>query len=225
MRPTPRIGTRRKTRLAKSGDPLSQVLASGALRAVVLYFATHEEESSTVRGLARATGLGLGSVEAELERLLRLNVLERHAAGREIRHSLRGREPLWVALRALVRAVAPAVDVLRVALTDVAGIEDAFVFGSTASGHARSDSDVDLLVIGAPDERTFARRTLDAGTVLGREVNTVLLTPAEWAAKRTTKRGFWTNVLASPKQWIVYRGTPLLVARQHQPSAGSGSAA
>jgi predicted nucleotidyltransferase len=199
----------RKIRRAKAGDRLSQVLASGALRAVVLYLATHEEESPAVRGIARATGLGLGSVEIEMARLVRLRVIERMDG----RYALRLREPLWVALRGLARAVAPAVDVMRVAMADVSGIDEAFVFGSTAGGDARVDSDVDLLVVGRPDERAFARRTLDAGVLLGREVNPVLVSPDQWAAKEGAVRGFWANVQAGPKQWVVRDGTPLRVAR------------
>ena len=45
--------TSRRVRSRKLQDPLSQLLASGALRSVVLFFATHEE--ATQRLLARRT--------------------------------------------------------------------------------------------------------------------------------------------------------------------------
>lgn len=193
----------RSPRAPKPRDPLSQLLASGALRSVLLFFATHEEATPTVRGLARATGLGLASLEAEIARLERLGVLARRRVGRAMELVLDVRHPLWAALRTLIRAAAPPSDVLRAAFADVPGIEDAFVFGSTAKGTARRDSDVDVLVIGVPDERLFARRTIDASVLLGRDVAPLVFSRAEWRAERAAGRPFVRDVLDGPKVWLL----------------------
>ena len=199
----------RPTRAPKARDPLSQLLASGALRAVVLYFVTHEEATPTVRELIRATGLGPASLIAEVDRLASLGILERRAAGRAVHLAVDVRHSMWVALRGLVRAAAPAPDVLRAALADLPGIDDAFVFGSTAAGAARPDSDVDVIIVGTPAERLLARRTLDASALLGRDVNPIVLSRAEWAAKRAAGRAFWTEVARGPKVWLVRHGVPV----------------
>ncbi|HKG94983.1 MAG TPA: nucleotidyltransferase domain-containing protein [Gemmatimonadaceae bacterium] len=203
--------------MAKQRDPLSQVLASGALQAVLLYFATHPESTPTVRALARATGLGLGSVQTEIDRLVTFGVLQRGRQDRGLRLSLRARDPRWLALRTLVRVAAPIGEVVRAALADVPGIESAFVFGSMAMGTARPDSDVDIAIIGTPDEQVLARRTIDLGMLVDREVLPLLMRPDEWQQRQTSSRPYDQNLVTGTKTWVIRDGVP--VRPQSKPGA------
>jgi predicted nucleotidyltransferase len=119
------------------------------------------------------------------------------------------RHPLWNALVALAKVAAPTVDVVRAGLADVDDIDDAFVFGSTASGEQREDSDIDILIVGSPPERAISRRTLDLGALLGREVNPLVLSEEEWREKRKSRRPFWISVVQGPKVWVVRQGMPV----------------
>src|SRR5215213_10284663 len=120
--PAARPSRRTAPRARKARDPLAQILASGALRSVVLYFLTHREDTPAVRVLARATGLGPGSVAREIARLSDLGVLDRLGGAREVRLVPRRRELVWIALEELARAATAPVDVVRAALADLSGV-------------------------------------------------------------------------------------------------------
>src|SRR4051794_41980674 len=62
---------------ASSRQPslLQSSLASPAMARLLLHFVTHPDDLVHVRELRRLTGLGMGSLQAELRRLVRLGVL------------------------------------------------------------------------------------------------------------------------------------------------------
>lgn len=190
-------------RAPKRADPLSSTLASGALARLVIDFAVHPEDSPHGRELQRRTGLTPRSLQTELARLEGLGVVRRRTEGRRVHYELNEGNPRWRALRALVRELADPADVLRNALADVPGVAAAFVFGSMARGDFREDSDIDLFVLdGGVPEDLLARRTLDAGVLLRREVNVVQMTAGELARRVANGSGFARELLRGAKIWI-----------------------
>lgn len=203
--PRTRLGIRRaEVRTSKRDDPLSSVLASGALARLITHFAVRPDERPHMRALQRHTGLTPRSLQMELARLERLGVVERSTDGYRVTYTLNEEGPRWRVLRQLVRELADPVDVIRDVLSDVPGIVAGFVFGSFARGDVREDSDVDVLVLGeAIPEDLLSRRTLDAGVLLGREVNVVSMSRDELRTRLKTGSGFLPRVLAGPKRWLV----------------------
>src|SRR5439155_25269360 len=67
-------------------EPLSAILASGALARLVTHFAIRPDEATHMRGLQRATGLAPRSLQTELARLQQLGVIQRKASGRQVRY-------------------------------------------------------------------------------------------------------------------------------------------
>jgi predicted nucleotidyltransferase len=98
-------------------------------------------------------------------------------------------------------------DVLRDALGS-AGIDFAFVFGSIAAATPKAGSDVDLLVIGAVGLREIIRRLAPAQDHLGREINPVVWTRAEFERRMTSDDHFLDNVLRGPMLMVVGTGIP-----------------
>ena len=192
-------------RAPKRADPLSAVLASGALARLVTHFALRPDEAPHTRALQRATGLTSRSLQTELARLERLGVIRREVSGRHVRHIPNEQSPRWRLLRELVRELADPADVVRDALSDVPGLEAAFVFGSMARGtDIREGSDIDLFVLrGNLAEDRLARRTIDAGVLLKREVNPVVMGVEELRDRLSGESGFLRAVLSEPKRWVV----------------------
>lgn len=192
-------------RTPKRGDALSSTLASGAMARVVIDFAVHPDDAAHGREIQRRTGLTPRSLTAELTRLELLGVVRRRGDGRLVRYDLIESEARWKALRELIRQMADPADVLRNALADVPGVGAAFIFGSIARGDAREGSDVDLFILDAGlDEDRLARRTLDVGVLLRREVNVVQMTREQLADRITRGSGFIREVLRGPKLWVVH---------------------
>ena len=122
-----------------------------------------------------------------------------------MRHIPNEQSPRWRLLRELVRELADPADVVRDALSDVPGLEAAFVFGSMARGtDIREGSDIDLFVLrGDLAEDRLARRTIDAGVLLKREVNPVVMGVEELRDRLSGESGFLRAVLSEPKRWVV----------------------
>lgn len=134
----------------------------------------------------------------------RLNVIHREVSGRHVRYVPNEESPSWRLLRELVRELADPADVVRDALSDVPGLEAAFVFGSMARGtDTREGSDIDLFVLrGDLAEERLARRTIGAGVLLKREVNPIVMGAEELRDRLSGESGFLRAVLREPKRWV-----------------------
>jgi uncharacterized protein len=64
-------------------------------------------------------------------------------------------------------------------------IEQAFIFGSMASGTATPSSDVDVMIVGDVRTGRVQRALNAAGSELGRDVHVSVYPKEEWDAKRT----------------------------------------
>jgi predicted nucleotidyltransferase len=94
-------------------------------------------------------------------------------------------------------------DVLRDVLAAHAkSIRAAFVYGSVAQGKERSESDVDLLVVGRATLKDLSPALAKAEKRLGRPVNATVYLPREFAEKVAAKNHFLRSVLATEKIFV-----------------------
>lgn len=112
--------------------------------------------------------------------------------------------PLFADLRGLLLKTAGLVDVLTEALKPLAArLRLACVYGSIASGHEQSDSDIDLMVVGMVSPAELSLSLRHARDLLGREINPTLYKPAEFDKKLTARDHFLTSVLQTQKLFII----------------------
>jgi DNA-binding transcriptional ArsR family regulator len=148
---------------------------------------THDDRE-TLAELARALGADPATVQREVTRLEDAAIVRTRRSGRNRIVEPNPDSPIYGELHALLRKVFGAPAALERALASVAGVEQAFVFGSWARRfHGESGPlprDVDLLVIGAVDPSAVydaIRPVEDEG---GIEINPLVLSPQEWADPR-----------------------------------------
>ena len=79
----------------------------------------------------------------------------------------------------------------------------AFLFGSYARGTDDATSDIDLMVIGEVSGRELANLLSSPRHALGREVNVVLMPPAEFREKVAGGSPFILDVLREPKIFLI----------------------
>lgn len=162
------------------------------------------EASLHVRELARVTGSSPGSLHRELAALTELGLLKREEVGRQVHYRADRDSPVYADLAGLLRKTAGLADVLRAALAPlVESIALAFVYGSMASGNARSASDVDVMVLGDAGFAALVTALAPTQDMLAREVNVTPMRPAEFAAKLRSSDGFALTVMKREKIWLI----------------------
>lgn len=162
------------------------------------------QKSWYVAELARRMGVPSSSLQRELQELTDAGILKAHRQGRMAYFQPNTDSPLFPDLRGLLLKTAGLVDVLREALEPLAGqVRLAFVYGSMASGEERSDSDVDLMVVGDVSPAAVAVPLRAARESLGREINPTVYTRDEFTRKRKEDDSFLARVMAKPRLLVV----------------------
>lgn len=163
--------------------------------------------------LARRMGVPSSSLQRELKDLTAAGILKTHQQGRMAYYQANTESPVFLELRGLLLKTAGLVDVLAEALKPLEGrLRLAFIYGSVASGQERSDSDIDLMVVGAVLPADLALPLRRARAVLGREINPTVYSPSEFDRKRAAKEYFLTRVLAEPRLVVLGSGDELAKA-------------
>ncbi|MBD0319206.1 MAG: nucleotidyltransferase domain-containing protein [Gemmatimonadetes bacterium] len=180
-------------------------MGSHALARLILYFAVRPDAAMHFRALHRHTKLGNRSLQQQLAKLAEWGVVVREAADGTVTYRANSESPRWAALRELVRFFADPAEVLGEALADVGGIDAAFIFGSSARGEAREDSDVDMFILGdALPAAQLGRATSTAAILLDREVDVKRFTRAKLErVLENGDTGFARSALEGPKRWVV----------------------
>ncbi len=151
-----------------------------------------------LRAIARSVGTSAGTAARELGRLEKAGLVTRTREGGQVYFQAQTENPLYGPIREIVRQTVGAPDVIRRSLAGLEGVDRASIFGSYARGHTRVDSDVDLLVIGAPDRDSLTDRLEAAGREIGRPVNEVVMTSPELAARRARGDRLVESIDAGP---------------------------
>jgi predicted nucleotidyltransferase len=84
-----------------------------------------------------------------------------------------------------------------------ARIRVAFVYGSMALGKDHSDSDIDLMMVGTLKSSELSAPLRKATTLLYREINPILYSPAEFRKKRMENDHFLNQVLKKQKLFVI----------------------
>lgn len=189
--------------MATRRSSLGSLFPSMAMARLVVFFAIHPGEEFHLRELKRRLRLSTASLQHELARLTGIGALKRENRGNRAIYAAAESHPAWRAWMLLLRAAAAPGDVLREVLVDAPGIDAAFVFGSFARGDAAPDSDLDLLLLGSPDARRSAGRSLvEAELLLGRPIDVLGYDPEDFALRVRSENPFVRRVLAGPVQWV-----------------------
>jgi predicted nucleotidyltransferase len=112
--------------------------------------------------------------------------------------------PILPELTGILTKTVGVADRLRDAMAPLAGhINAAFVHGSIAEGRERSESDVDLIVIGDPPGVELAAAIRPLNDVLGRPVNVTRYSAEEFRAKTAAGHPFLSKVLKRPRIFVI----------------------
>ena len=183
---------------------LAQELLGASRTAILSTLLLRPEVALHVRELARVTGISPGTLHRELRALAELGLLERRETGRQVFYSANRDAAVFDDLASFLRKTAGLGDVLKAALAPLAHrIRIAFVYGSMASGAARTHSDVDVMLLGSVEFGQAVKALHPAQATVGREINPTVMSVAEFGRKRRERDGFVMSVIKAPKIWLI----------------------
>jgi len=177
---------------------------------LLLHFVTHPDDPIHIRELRRLTGLGMGSLQTELRRLVRLELLSTIPDRNRVLYRLEYGHSRWRAFRSVLATTAEPAELLRAAFAGVEGVDAAFVFGSQARGDTHDDSDIDLFIVGREDVHHAVSQALtEIELLLQREIDVILYTPERVQARASRPTEFVRRVMREPKLWVAGEMTAL----------------
>lgn len=162
-------------------------LRSELRRKLLTFFYVNRNARVYVRQLAAALEADSTNVSRELARLEQEGLLRSEAEGRQLYYSVNRDYPYLKPVFALLQGSVGIQPTLKHTLESIPGIRSAWIFGSFAKNEADAASDIDLLIVGKPDQARLAAEVRKAEKTLRREINYTVLTQKE--LKRRLRKG------------------------------------
>jgi predicted nucleotidyltransferase len=180
-------------------------LLSSKIRAEIFrnLFGIAPDTALYMREIERRTGFAIGTVQTELKKLQRLDIISRERDGNRVYYRANTGHPLYPDIRSLVLKTNGLAEVIVNALGNEKDIQIAFVFGSFAQQEEKASSDVDLMVVGDIGLRKLTGLLMDVSGKIGREINPHVFSEKEFIKRKTGHDHFLIQVLDSPKIFII----------------------
>ncbi len=164
----------------------------------------HPDRAWTTLELTRRLDATPVSIHRELHRALDAGLLEREAIGRTYLYRGATSSPLYEPLRLLLERTVGIEVELRRALEDVPGVEAAFIHGSFATEtRLQPAGDVDVVVLGNTDPHALRRRIRQVEGRLGREIDLLAYTPAEFASLAESGNSLVRGIIRGPVKPLI----------------------
>jgi predicted nucleotidyltransferase/DNA-binding HxlR family transcriptional regulator len=181
---------------------LTDLLFGSYRKKVLSEMLLHPDADYHVRELARVTGTAAGTLHKELARLAESGLLLRKAQGNQVRYQANRQCPVFEELAGLMRKTAGAAEVLLEAVAPLRP-DVALIFGSIARGTETAGSDADLLLIGDIGFAEAVRATYPAQAKLGREINPIVHSAAEFKRRAQAGDPFIHDVMGNKKIFLI----------------------
>ena len=187
----------------RTGAPLLAPIfrSDGQARLLAALLLANDELSVT--DLAERADLAYPTVHREVARLLNAGILTERRVGRTRLIRANSASPLTSPLREILTVTTGPVVILAAEFAGIAGIESAFLYGSFAARllgiEGVAPNDIDVMVVGSPDEDAVYEACTRAEAAVHRPVNPTILTSEELAASS----GFLDSVRSGPAVAVV----------------------
>ena len=167
------------------------------------YYFTNPSAQRHFRDLAGRLSIDPSNLSKELARLEREGLFRSEVSGRQKYFQLNRQYPLFQEVRSIVAKTVGVVPLIAQSLKKVAGIGEAYLYGSFARNQQDASSDIDVLVIGGPRGEALADAIQKLERQLGREINYTVLSRKEFESRRSRKDAFLENVLQNERASLV----------------------
>jgi predicted nucleotidyltransferase/predicted transcriptional regulator with HTH domain len=193
-------------------------LRSQLRRQLLSYYFTNPSARHHLRDVAQRLNLDPSNLSKEFQRLEREGLFRSEVSGRQKYFQLNRQYPLFAEVRKIVTKTIGAAPLISQSLEKIDGLDEGYLYGSFARNQQDAASDIDILLIGTPQESALARAVSRLERQLGREINYTVLSPKEFESRRARKDAFLESVWHN-------KPVPLIVSDEQAKTARRGLAA
>jgi len=181
-----------------------EITRSRLRQKVLSYFFTNPEANLYLREIASILKEDPGNLSKELTKLEKEKIFNSLVKGNQKYFSLNKNYPLYKELKSIIFKTIGVEGSLRQIMESLEGIKLSFIYGSFAKNRQNSASDIDLLILGNPEEDKLNERIEDLEKRLQREINYNIYSEEEYKKRIKKRDSFILNILKSPK--IILKG-------------------
>ena len=183
---------------------LLEVTKSGLRRKLLALFFTNPKADLYLREISVLLKEDAGNLSKELANLKKQGLFISRVKGNQKYFSLNKEYPLYREFRSIIFKTIGVKGSLREIVSQIEGIDISFIYGSFAKDKENPTSDIDLFIIGNPDENKLMEKIEELEKRLRREINYNIYPKKEFKDRKKKKDSFVLNILKGPK--IILKG-------------------
>ncbi|NQT29031.1 MAG: nucleotidyltransferase domain-containing protein [Candidatus Saganbacteria bacterium] len=173
---------------------------------IILLFIYNQNKQFYLSEIAERVGTSPGTAQRELNKLLKNDLILFAKKSGLSTYTLNKRYSLLTEVESIIKKTVGIEEELRNELGKIKNLSFAFLFGSYVKGGFKSDSDIDLFVIGKMDEDKVFRAVRETEKNIGRTINYHLADMA----------GFFEQVRANPFYRDILKNYTLLIGDKNE---------
>ncbi|MFA5369147.1 MAG: nucleotidyltransferase domain-containing protein [Candidatus Omnitrophota bacterium] len=180
-----------------------KIFNSKARQAIFRLYFTNPEKAFYLRELERELGIPVSMLRKELVNLEKEGIFKSDKKGNLLYYSLNRQYSLFDELKSIVsKTVGIRASLLKI-LTQIKCIDIAFIYGSYAKNSENAKSDIDLFLIGNPDEDILIEKINKLEKQLKREVNYSIYSKSDFIKKKKEKDPFVSDLIKNKKLFLI----------------------
>jgi len=185
--------------MKQEAPALLPILRSRVQAEILTALFTDPAVEMSISDLARFAGAQVSNAHNEVNRLQAAELVTDRRVGRtRLVRANQANELFRPLSEIIVKTYGPR-QLLSRTLIGIDDVDEAYIFGSWARRYlgqpGAAPRDIDVLIVGNPDRRRLNRLLSEEAEKIGKEINAVTISPAEWRDKAS---GFLKTVGDSP---------------------------
>ena len=155
-----------------------------------------------LREIANILNVDAGNLSKELNGLEKEGLFLSRLRGKMKFYALNKTHPFFEELKSIVNKTIGIEGLLKTVFQKHQKVKIAFIYGSMAIGKEKANSDIDIFIIGKPDENTLNREISAIEKQVGREINYIFWPESEVIKKMKEKNSFLEEIFKKKKIFL-----------------------
>lgn len=180
------------------------IIKSRLRQDILSYFFTNPAVHLYLREIASILKVDPGNLSKEFNRLEKEGVFISEKRGNQKYFYINKDYPLYQELKSIVFKTIGIEGSLKKIVERTGRVKLAILYGSFPAKRETATSDIDLLIVGNPDEDKLIQKMESLEKVLHRQINYNIYPPEEFEERIKSKDSFIQNILKRPK--VILKG-------------------